>query len=173
MAHPKQRDRTLRDLFIARLTDAHDSERQLIKTLPEMATAAQDPKLKSALSEHLAECQKQVQLVEQVLGLLHVKPRARAAGGISGIIDEASDAVDTMTASPVRDAALAAAGRLAGHYKLAMYGSLIAMGDALGHANACKRLRAILVKEEAAEKRLSELCVAALKLAQEEMPVEA
>lgn len=173
MASPKQKDRTLRDLFIARLLDAHDCEKQLIKTIPEMASAAQDPKLKAAFAEQLVDSQSQLQLVEQVLGLLHVKPRARGAAGISGIINEAHDAMDTMTASPVRDAALAATGRLAGHYKLAVYGSLIAMCDALGHSNACKRLRTILLKEESAEKRLTELCLAALKVAQEEMPVEA
>jgi ferritin-like metal-binding protein YciE len=173
MANPKQRDRTLRDLFIARLTDVYDSEKQLIKALPDMAAAAQNPKLRAAFTEHLAATQGQLQLLEQVFGLLDLKAKGTRCDGIAGIIDEARDAIDGMTPSPVRDAALAASGRLAVHYEIATYGDLLAIGDALGHSNVSKRLGKILVQQDATEKRMSELGLAALKLAQEEMPVEA
>ena len=173
MAHPKQRDRTLRDLFIARLTDVYNSEKQLIKALPGLAAAAMDKKLKAAFTEHLTETHGQLQLLEQVFGLLNLKPRGTRSDGISGIIEAGNHVIDEITPSPVRDSALAACGRLAGHYEIAAYSDLIAIGNALGHSNASKRLGMILLQEEAAEKRLAVLGLAALTLAQEEMPVEA
>jgi len=173
MTTVKQKERTLRELFIAELADAYDSEKQLIKALPGMAAAAQDAKLKAAFTGHLAETKAQVTLLEEVFALLELKPRGKHCDGIEGIIEEGKGVIEEITASSVRDTALAAGGRRAEHYEIAAYTSLIAMAEALGHADVSKKLGKILAQEEAAEKKLGELGSAALSLAQEEMPVEA
>ena len=169
----KQRERTLRELFTAELADTYDSEQQLIKALPVMAEAALDPKLKAAFTGHLAETRGQVTLLEEVFTMLDLKARGKHCDGIAGIIAEGKGAIETIVASSVRDIALAAGARRAEHYEIAAYGSLIAMANALGHADVGRRLGRILLQEEAAEKHLTELVHAGLALAQAEMPVEA
>jgi len=173
MPTPKPKERTLRELFITELADTYDSEKQLIKALPDLAAAAQDAKLKAAFTSHLAETKGQVTLLDEVFGLLDLKPRGKHCDGIAGIIEEGKGAIEEITESSVRDTALAAGGRRAEHYEIAAYTSLIAMADALGHRDISKKLGRILAQEEAAEKKLTELGQAALALALEEMPVEA
>ena len=169
----KQKERTLRELFIAELADSYDGEKQLIKALPGMAAAAQDAKLKAAFTSHLAETKGQVTLLEEVFTLLDLKPRGKHCAGIEGIIEEGKGAIEEITESSVRDTALAAGGRRAEHYEIAAYTSLIAMAEALGHRDISRKLGKILAQEEAAEKKLTELGQAALVLAQAELPVEA
>jgi len=123
-----------------------------------MATAAQHPKLKTAFTGHLGETRGQVVLLEEVFGLLDLKPRGKHCDGIA--------------TSPVRDAALAAGGRRAEHYEIAAYSSMIAMGKALGYTDACKKLSRILGEEEAADRKLTELGLAILEEAHQEEPVE-
>lgn len=173
MTAAKQKERTLRELFITELADAYDGEKQLIKALPGMAAAAQDTKLRAAFTSHLAETKGQVTLLEEIFALLDLKPRGKHCHGIEGIIDEGKGAIEEITESSVRDTALAAGGRRAEHYEIAAYTSLIAMAEALGHADVSKKLGRILAQEVAAEKTLTELGQAALLLAQAEMPVEA
>lgn len=172
MTAVKQRERTLRELFIAELADTYDSEQQLIKALPVMAEAAQDPKLKAAFTSHLGETRGQVALLEEIFTMLDLRPRGKHCHGIAGIIEEGKG-IEAIVASPVRDIALAASGRRAEHYEIAAYSSLIGMANAVGHADVGKRLGRILLQEEAAEKHLTELGQAALVHAQAEMPVEA
>jgi len=173
MSPVKQRERTLRELFIAELADTYDSEQQLLKALPGLAEAAQDAKLKAAFTSHLAETRGQVTLLEEVFTMFDLKPRAKHCDGIAGIIVEGKGTIEGILPSSVRDVALAAAGRRAEHYEIAAYSSLIAMAQALGHADVGKRLGRILLQEEAAEKHLTELGHIALLHAQAEMPVEA
>jgi len=137
-----------------------------------MATAAQHPKLKTAFTGHLGETRGQVVLLEEVFGLLDLKPRGKHCDGIAGIIEEGKGAVEDIVTSPVRDAALAAGGRRAEHYEIAAYSSMIAMGKALGYTDACKKLSRILGEEEAADRKLTELGLAILEEAHQEEPVE-
>jgi ferritin-like metal-binding protein YciE len=157
MSDAKPKDKTLHELFVAELADSYDSEKQLIKALPAMATAAQNPKLKSAFTKHLAETKDQVVTLEKVFALLELKPKGKHCDGIAGIIDEGKSAIEEMTASPVRDAALVAGGRRAEHYEIAAYRSMIAMGEALGYTEVCKKLGKILLEEEAADEGLTAL----------------
>lgn len=171
MTAPKEK--TLHDLFVDELADAYDGEKQLIKALQAMATAAQDPKLKTAFKDHLAETKDQVTILEEVFGLLDLKPKGKHCDGIAGIIEEGKGAIEDFPASAVRDAALVAGGRRAEHYEMAAYHSMIAMGEALGYTEACTKLGKILAQEEKADAGLTKLGVTINDEALEEAPVEA
>lgn len=172
MPTKKPKEQSLHELFVAELADSYDSEKQLIKALPGLAKAAQDAKLKAAFTSHLAETRGQVAVLEEVFALLDLKPRGKHCDGIAGIIEEGKGAIEEIAASPVRDSALAAGGRRAEHYEIAAYRSLIAMAEVLGYTDVSKKLGKILLEEEAADKKLTDLGHAALLLAQEEMSVE-
>src|ERR1041384_7023499 len=44
---------TLKDLYVDELKDLYSAEKQLVKALPKMAKAANDPQLKEAFRTHL------------------------------------------------------------------------------------------------------------------------
>ena len=48
-------EKTLDDLFLDTLKDIYYAEKQIVKTLPKMAKAAQSPELKAGFEQHLDE----------------------------------------------------------------------------------------------------------------------
>ncbi|HEV8411057.1 MAG TPA: DUF892 family protein [Gemmatimonadaceae bacterium] len=148
---------TLHDLFVEELCDSYDSEKQLVKALKKMASAAKDPALKSAFDGHLQETMGHVTVLEEVFGLLDLKPKGKRSNGTAGIIKEASGDADEESKSSLRDCALIGGGRRAEHYEMGAYMSLIAMGEELDYVDAVSLLRGILAEEEAADRKLAEL----------------
>jgi ferritin-like metal-binding protein YciE len=55
------------------------------------------------------------------------------------------------------DACLIAAGQRAEHYEMAVYGTLVAWAQVMGHTEAAKLLQQTLDEEKAADKKLSGL----------------
>src|SRR5438045_6911956 len=52
---------TMQDLLVENLRDLHNAENQLIKALPKMAKAANEPQLKKAFEQHLEQTRGQVE----------------------------------------------------------------------------------------------------------------
>ncbi len=148
---------TLHDFFVEELCDSYDSEKQLVKALKKMVSAAKDPDLKAAFSSHLEETKGHVNVLEEVFGLFDMKPKGKHSNGTAGIIKEASSDADDESKSSLRDSALIGGGRRAEHYEMGAYMSLIAMGEELDYVDACALLRGILAEEEAADRKLAEL----------------
>ena len=59
-------ENTLKDLFLAQLQDIYYAEKQIHKTLPKMAEAAQAPALKDAFTKHREQTQEHISRLEQV-----------------------------------------------------------------------------------------------------------
>ena len=85
---------TLHDLFVEELCDSYDSEKQLVKALKKMVSAAHDPALKAAFDGHLQETMGHVTVLEEVFGLLDMKPKGKHSNGTAGIVKEASSDAD-------------------------------------------------------------------------------
>ena len=148
---------TLHDAFIDELKDTYDAEKQLIKALPKLAKAATSPQLKEAFESHLAETQKQVARLEQVLRALGEPVKGKHCDGIAGIIEEGKSIMDEEFDDATMDACLVAAGQRAEHYEMAAYGSLIAWAQVMGHDEAVALLQQTLDEEKAADRKLSGL----------------
>ncbi len=149
--------KTLRALFIDELRDAFDAEKQLLKALRKMARAAQHPDLAAAFTQHIEETTGQVSMLEEVFGMLELKPRGKHCPGIAGIIEEGGEAIEEIEKSAVRDAALVGGGKRAEHYEIAAYSTLVAMAKALGERDAADRFKQILDQEIATDKKLDAL----------------
>jgi len=149
--------KTLRALFIDELRDAFDAEKQLLKSLRKMAKAAQHPELAAAFTQHIEETTSQVSLLEEVFGLLELKPRGKHCPGIAGIIEEGGEAIAEIEKSAVRDAALVGGGKRAEHYEIAAYTTLVAMAKALGESESADRFKQILDQEIATDRKLDAL----------------
>jgi ferritin-like metal-binding protein YciE len=104
---PKQ----LGDLFRDTLKDIYFAEKKILVALPKMAKAAHSPELKKAFEKHRGETEGQVQRLEQVFGLIDVKPQGKTCDAIMGIVKEGEGVIDEYKGSPALDAALIASRR--------------------------------------------------------------
>jgi len=157
-------EKTLDDLFLDTLKDIYYAERQLVKTLPKLAKAAQSAELKAGFEEHLAQTEGHVDRLEQIFDLLGKPARGKTCDAILGIIEEGKSAMEDYRGSPALDAALVAAAQAAEHYEITRYGTLKTWADELGMKDAVKLLDATLQEEVATDQKLTKLATSKVNL---------
>ncbi len=145
------------DAFIDELRDTYDAEKQLIKALGKMASAASSPDLRTAFQTHLEETRGQVQRLEDVFGSLEEKVRGKHCEGMAGIIEEGKSVMEEDFDDMTMDAALIASAQRAEHYEMAAYGTLVAWARAMGHTEAAELLQETLDEEKATDEKLNQL----------------
>ena len=148
----------LEELFLHTLKDIYFAERQLLKALPKMAKAAQNPKLKQAFVTHREETEGQVERLQSVFEALGKRAQGVTCEAIKGLIEECDELLeDAKEPSVVRDAGLIACGQAVEHYEMARYGALIAWATATGHGEVVALLQANLDQEKKADSLLTGL----------------
>ncbi|AKR54249.1 YciE/YciF family protein [Youhaiella tibetensis] len=157
-------EKTLDDLFLDTLKDIYYAERQLTKTLPKLAKAAQSAELKAGFEEHLAQTEGHVERLEQIFDLLGKPARGKTCDAILGIIEEGKSAMEDYKGSPALDAALVAAAQAAEHYEITRYGTLKTWADELGMKDAVKLLDATLQEEVETDQKLTKLAMSKVNL---------
>lgn len=150
---------TMKDLFVCELADIYHAEKQIVKALPKMIEEAHDPRLKEAFQSHLRETENQVIRVEQVFRVLDMKPESEKCDALQGLIKEAEELMKHVKDDAVMDAALIAAAQKVEHYEIASYGTLVALADLLGYAEAAEILRETLDEEQGADTKLNEIAL--------------
>lgn len=158
-------DKTLDDLFHETLKDIYYAERKILKTLPKMARAAQNPKLKAAFEKHKDETEGQVERLQQVFELIGKRPRAKTCPAIDGIVEEGEEIMDDFKGSPALDAGLLAAAQAVEHYEISRYGTLTAWAKQLGLPEAAALLEQTLQEESKTDEALSKLAETAVNTA--------
>jgi len=126
---------TLKDLFVDELKDLYSAEKQLVKALPKMAKAANDPQLKEAFRTHLQETRKHVERLEQICRDLGVSPRGKKCVGMEGLIEEGSELIKEDPDPDVLDAGLINKAQHVEHYEMAGYGTVRTYARQLGYDN--------------------------------------
>jgi ferritin-like metal-binding protein YciE len=116
---------TLEDLFLHKLADLYSAEKQLLDALPEMADAANSPKLRRILQEHLIETEKHLNRLQWAFETLGKTPNDHVCKAMKGLIEEESDIVHEDAEPAVHDAALIAASQSIEHYEIAAYGTVV------------------------------------------------
>ncbi|QFZ81377.1 MULTISPECIES: ferritin-like domain-containing protein [Variovorax] len=149
------------DLFVHEISDTHNAEKQMTRSLPKLARAATDPELSQAFEDHLVETRTQVERLEQVAEACGFKIKRVKCDGMEGLVEETMSLVDLIGKGPVLDAALIGAAQKAEHYEIAGYTSLCLMAQKLGFADAVPLLKASLAEEQATDQRLGLLAEAA------------
>lgn len=155
-----QDNKTLDDLFLDTLKDIYFAEKQIVKALPKLARAAQDPQLKAGFEEHLQQTEGHVERLEQIFEMLGVPARGKTCEAILGIIDEGKEIMDEFKNSPALDAGLISSAQAVEHYEMARYGTLKAWAELLGHRDAVQLLDATFKEEAATDKKLTQLALA-------------
>ncbi|UXA54653.1 ferritin-like domain-containing protein [Xanthomonas prunicola] len=147
--------KTVEELFIHELSDIYSAEKQLTKSLPRLARAATEPKLKSAFETHLEETLGQIERIDQVVEVLGIKLKRIKCAAMEGLVEESREVIEDIEAGPVRDAALIGGAQKVEHYEIASYGTIAAMARQLGYVDALPLLLATLEEEKATDEKLT------------------
>lgn len=148
-------EKTLEDLFLDTLKDIFYAEKQILKTLPKMAKAAQSQDLKAGFEQHMQETESHVERLEQVFEMMGKTARGRTCEAILGIIDEGKTIMDDFRGSQAIDAALISAAQAVEHYEIARYGTLKTWAQQMGRTDAAALLDATLKEEFATDQKLT------------------
>jgi ferritin-like metal-binding protein YciE len=154
---------SLDKLLEEELKDLYDAEKQLVKALPKMAKAASNEELKAAFTEHLEQTKGQVERLEQVFGLLDVKPKGKPCEAMKGLVKEGQEIMEEDASEPLLDAMMIAAAQKVEHYEISGYGSARAIAEALGNEEVANLLQQTLDEEKETDEKLTEICMQVLE----------
>jgi ferritin-like metal-binding protein YciE len=157
-------DKTLDDLFLDTLKDIYYAEKQILKTLPKMAKAANSSDLKAGFEEHRQQTEGHIERLEQVFEIIGAPARGKTCEAILGIIEEGKTIMDEFKGTPALDAGLISAAQAVEHYEIARYGTLRTWATQMGREDAAKLLDQTLGEEEATDKKLSDLATSSVNL---------
>jgi ferritin-like metal-binding protein YciE len=155
---------TLRDLYIDELKDLWSAEKQLVKALPKMAKAANDPELTKAFTTHLRQTERQVQRLEQIFEEIGESPRGKKCVGMEGLIEEGSELIKEKPEAEVLDAGLISKAQHVEHYEIAGYGTVRTYAQLLGYDRQAQLLQETLDEEGEADKLLTQLAEGSINL---------
>lgn len=148
---------SLKKIFEELLQDTYSAEKQLLKTLPELAKAVDNDDLQDAIQNHLKETEKQVQRLEKIFNRLGVEKEGKSCKAMEGLIKESQEIIKEHEHGTSRDAALIIASQKVEHYEIAAYGSLVELADVLGLDNIADALERTLEEEKNADELLSDI----------------
>ena len=157
-------EKKLADLFYDTLKDIYFAERQILKSLPKMAKAAQSEELRNAFLTHRDETETHVERLQQVFEILGKRAQTKTCEAIKGILEEGDEIAEEYAGSEALDAGLAAGGQAVEHYEMARYGTLKTWATQLGMKDAAALLDQTLQEEKKADALLSKLAQSKINL---------
>lgn len=151
---------SLQDLYQHELQDLRDAESRIMETLPRMAEAASDDRLKSQLRQHGEQARTHRDRLDHLLDKAGVHGDDVICDGMRGILREAERLMDGQDMNEaVRDAALLSIAQKSEHYEMASYGALRTYADLLGDDEAAGILQETLDEEGEADDRLTRIAI--------------
>jgi ferritin-like metal-binding protein YciE len=155
-------EKDLSALFLDTLKDIYYAEKQIYKSLPKMAKAADSDQLRAAFEKHHDETEGQIERLEKIFELMGKPARGKRCDAIEGLLDEGKEIMDEYAGTPALDPGLLAAAQAVEHYEISRYGTLKAWAEKLSMTEAVKLLGETLAEEKKTDDALSKLAVAAL-----------
>ncbi|BDC50469.1 hypothetical protein F183_A27850 [Bryobacterales bacterium F-183] len=143
----------VRDMLAEKLSGLYETETQLLSALPEMATAANHPKLREVMEKHVVQTENQVDRLRLIFEMMGRSPEAKTCPAINGLIEEGRQIVEeSKSKDPVAaDLALIAAAQGVEHYEISCYGTARALARQLGEMPIANLLSMSLGEEESAD----------------------
>jgi ferritin-like metal-binding protein YciE len=164
--------KTLKDLLVEQLKDLYSAENQIIKALPAMVKAANNPDLRAGFEQHLEQTRNHVTRLEEICGLLEVTPKGKKCTATEGLVEEGKELLKEESEPGVLDAGLIAAAQKIEHYEIASYGSARAWAELLGLDEVAELLQATLDEEKETDEKLTELALSVVNPEAEEKEEE-
>jgi len=148
---------TLDDVLMEQLADLHSAETQLVEALPQVASSASTPELRTALEEHLEQTRGHVLRLEEAFSALGASIPDEYCEGMEGLLKEGKEVISAKGDPAAKDAALIAAAQRVEHYEIAGYGTARTLADQLGHDDVKRLMNETLDEEAAADERLTKI----------------
>jgi len=155
-------EKDLNALFLDTLKDIYYAEKQIYKSLPKMAKAAQSDQLRAAFEKHHDETEGHIERLEQIFELLEKPARGKKCDAIEGILDEGKEVMGEYEDTPALDAGLLAAAQAVEHYEISRYGTLKAWAEKLSLKEAVNLLDQTHSEEKKTDETLSKIAVSAV-----------
>ena len=157
-------EKDLGELFLHTLKDVYFAEHEILKTLPKMAQAAKNGRLKQAFDQHRVQTEGQIQRLEQVFSLLDQKSEDAPCEAIKGILAEGSEVMEEFAGGPALDAGLIAAAQAVEHYEIARYGALCSWAELIDLEGVEALLEETLDEEKETDLLLTQLAEEAINI---------
>lgn len=154
----------LMELFEDELKDIYWAENALVKAIPKMINNATSKELNAALTAHLAETSEHVNRLEKVFSLIDVKAVAKKCDAMEGLIEEASDIMESCEEGAMRDAGIISAVQKVEHYEIAAYGTLRQFAETMDLTEVEQLLATTLQEEKEADLKLSDVAMDAINV---------
>jgi ferritin-like metal-binding protein YciE len=155
-------EKDLNALVLNTLKDIYYAEKQIYKSLPKMAKAAQSDELRHAFEKHHGETEGHIERLEEVFELIGKPARGKKCDAIEGILDEGKEVMEEYEETPALDAGLLAAAQAVEHYEISRYGTLKTWADKLGLKDAVGLLDQTLSEEKKTDDTLSKIAISAV-----------
>lgn len=155
-------EKDLNALFVDTLKDIYYAEKQIYKSLPKMAKAAQSDELRNAFDKHHDETEGHIERLEKVFELVGKPARGKKCDAIEGILEEGKEVMEEYEDTSALDAGLLAAAQAVEHYEISRYGTLKTWADKLGLKDAVKLLDQTLSEEKKTDDTLSKIATTAV-----------
>lgn len=150
-----------RDLFLHFLQDMYYAEQQILKTLPSVVEATDNPKLRASLEDHIPETRDQIARLERTFEAIGEPVKGVTCEAILGLLQETEDVLkETGGKGPVQDAGIISCAQAIEHYEIARFMTLTAWANAWGMEEAAANLQKALNVERAKNAKLNELAAA-------------
>lgn len=147
----------LADLFEHEIKDLYSAEKQLTEALPKMHDAANDPTLKKAFKDHLAETETQLQRIHEICQILEINPTSTKCDAMAGLVEEGESMIKEKADPDVKDAGLIACAQRVEHYEISGYGTSVRYAKELGHTKIAEMLQTTLDEEYNADSLLTKI----------------
>lgn len=148
----------LHQLFLDELADMHQSEHQILASLPKLIKICSLPELSETMTKHLQEMQNQIKRTEQIFSLLGEKPKQEKCDAMEGLLREAEHLTQNKGKSPTLDVAIISAAQKVAHYGIASYGTLHSLAKNLHlDSKIIDLIQDNLDAEQAIDKKLTKI----------------
>lgn len=148
---------SLENLLCDELKDLYSAENQQIKTLPKLVKAAESSDLRAAFKNHLEQTRTHAKRIEQICGVLKVRPSGKKCLGMEGLVEETNEVLHEDMQNEPRQAAIIGAAQRAEHYEIGAYGTAIAHAKQLGYMKFVDLLVQTLEEEKQVDRLLTSI----------------
>lgn len=139
------------------IKDIYDSETRLLAAMPELRDAAQNPRLKEAISLHMTQTQDQIERIKQIGATCGFEVSGEICQATVGLVKEAQAHVGEFKGTIAGDAVIISAAQKNEHYEIANYGCAVTWAELLGKDECATLLEKSLQEEEETDDILSSL----------------
>jgi ferritin-like metal-binding protein YciE len=156
---------TIRDLYVAELSDLFDAEHQTLRELPLLAAGATAIELRDAFDRHYLETQRHLDRLTALFRDLEEWPRGTACHSLRVIIEDARMLNASVRRGAALDAALISMAQRIEQFEIAGYRSAWAHAMSLANATGIEVLQETLDEEGGMDRRLMELAAGGITAA--------